>query len=222
MESKHTEDRPHAHRSNDAGYDAQDLWSIRKIGGGDVPFCSYAVMAFASFLLFAIAAAWPQSGAKSHQQEPVFRSPFTLKLHVDNEHYYEQKFDRVPYFAGGDVYLFAGEAFGVNVAVADDRLSQITYQPDPAKADVVFRFTQEKSADGFMMILMTRNTLKRKLFFDATMTVPGKAEVYKTNVLPVDADLSNFESWAHPIVQLVLSNFRFSESGSQSDQPPTK
>ncbi len=156
------------------------------------------------------------SQAKSEtQEEPVFRAPFSLKLHIDNEHYYEQKFDRVPYVADGDVYLFAGETFGINVAVTGDQLSRIIYQPDPAKADVEFKFTQEKSPGGFMMLLVTRNKLKKKLFFDAMMTVPGKPEIYKTSVLPVDSNLSNFESWPHPIVQLVLNNFRFSENGSQ-------
>src|SRR5579859_6391176 len=112
------------------------------------------------FSLLAIVPAQPQMDAKDHEQEPVFRSPFALKLHVDNEHYYEQKFDRVPYVADGDVYLFVGEAFGINVTVNGDRLSRITYQPDLVKADVEFKFTQEKSPDGFMMLLVTRNKLK--------------------------------------------------------------
>jgi hypothetical protein len=148
------------------------------------------------------------------QEEPVFRAPFALKLHIDKEHYYQQTFDHVPYVADGAVYLFAGETFGINVAITDNRLSGITYQRDPAKADVELKFTQETSPDGFMMLLVTRNKLKRKLFFDAVMTEPGKKEIYKTSVLPVEPNLSNFESWPHPIVQLVLSNFRFTESGS--------
>lgn len=147
--------------------------------------------------------------------ELVFRSPFVLKLHTDNEHYYEQNFNRVPYVTESEVYLFAGETFGINVTVTDDRLSQITYQRDPAKADVEFKFTQEKSPAGFMMLLVTRNRLKRRLFFDAMMTVPREKEIYKTSVLPVEPNLSNFESWPHPIVQLVLGNFRFAENGSQ-------
>jgi hypothetical protein len=152
--------------------------------------------------------------------EPVFRPPFTLKLHVDDEHYYEQKFDRVPYVADGGVYLFAGEDFGIDVTVTGDRLSRITYRQDPAKADVEFKFTQETSPDGFTMLLVTRNGLKRKLLFDALMTVPGKTEIYNTSVLPVAPSLSNFETWPHPIVQLVLRNFRFSESEpQQADRP---
>jgi hypothetical protein len=146
--------------------------------------------------------------------EPVYRSPFSLELHIDDEHYYEQKVDHVPYVADGDVYLFAGEAFGVNVTVVGDRLTRITYQPVPAKADVEFKFTQEKSHDGFMMLLVTRNKLKKKLFFDALMAVPGKTGIYKSNVLPVDPNLSNYETWPHPIIQLALRNFRFSENGS--------
>ncbi|WP_263373407.1 hypothetical protein [Granulicella aggregans] len=147
--------------------------------------------------------------------DPVFRSPFALKLHVDDPRYYEQKFDHVPYVASGDVYLFAGEAFGVNVTTAGDRLTGITYQSDPAKADVEFKFTQEKAPRGFMMLLVTRNKLKKKLFFDAMMTVPGKTGIFNTSVLPIDPGLSNFESWPHPIVQLALRNFRFSETHSQ-------
>jgi hypothetical protein len=154
-------------------------------------------------------------GNDSAPNNPVFRSPFALKLHVDEQHDYEQKFDHVPYVASGDVYLFAGEAFGINVTIAGDRLTGIIYQSDPAKADVEFKFTQEKAPKGFMMLLVTRNKLKKKLFFDAMMTVPGKAGILNTSVLPIDPGLSNFESWPHPIVQLALRNFRFSETHPQ-------
>lgn len=148
------------------------------------------------------------------QEQPVFRPPTALKLHADNEHYYEEKFDRIPYVADNVVYLFAGENFGINVTITDDRISRIIYQHDPSKADVEFKFTQEKSPQGFIMLLITRNKLKRKIRFDALMTLPDKKEVYKTTVLPIDRTLSSFESWPHPIVQLVLENVRFSEEKS--------
>jgi hypothetical protein len=163
--------------------------------------------------LVLLSACFPQP--TSAQEEPVFRAPFVLKLHVDNEHYYEEKFDKVPYVAENSVYLFAGETFGVNVTVTENQLSRITYQPDPAKADVALAFTQEKSEKGLMMMLVIRNKLKRRLAFDALMTVPEKKGIYETSVLPVEPNLSNFESWPHPIVQLVLRNFRFSEDGAK-------
>jgi hypothetical protein len=89
-------------------------------------------------------------------------------------------------------------------------------QKDPAKADVELKFTQDKSPSGLMMLLVIRNKLKRRLSYDALMTVPGKKGIYKTSVLSVEPNLSNFESWPNPIVQLVLWNFRFAENGSKS------
>lgn len=145
------------------------------------------------------------------EEERVFRAPFKLKLHVDGERYYEQSFDGIPYVSGNDVYLFSGEAFGINVTATENEISRIAYERNPAKADVEVRFTQEKSESGWMMMLVIRNKLKHRLYLDALMTVPGKEEILKTNVLPVEPNVSNFESWPHPIVQLVLRDFRFSE-----------
>jgi len=143
----------------------------------------------------------------------VFREPFTLRLHVDKDHYYEEHYDkRIPYVAKNDVYLFSGEKFGVSLTVKADKTVEVTYQPDGKKADVWFIFTQEKElASGAGMMLTIQNKLKRELRMDALMTVPGKKEIYKTSIVPNEAGLSNFESWPHPIVQLVLRNFRLSE-----------
>jgi hypothetical protein len=162
----------------------------------------------------ALATTQPQTPSSNAAHEPVFRQPFVLRLHVDDEHYYEQSFDKVPYVSVGEVYLFAGEDFGVNATIAGDQVIKLTYQPDPAKADVEFKFTQENPPTGMMMLLMIQNRLKRRLSFDALMTLPNKKDAYKTSVLPIQSGLSSFESWPHPIVQLVLKNFRVSEAAT--------
>jgi hypothetical protein len=151
----------------------------------------------------------------SAKEQPAFRSPFVLKLHVDNERSYEERFDHVPYVAQNEVYLFAGETFGINVTMIGNRLSKVTYQPDPVKADVEFKFTQEKSPTGFMMLLVIRNRLKRSVSLDALMTVPGDKGIHETSVLPVGPGRSNTESWPHPIVQLMLKNLCISNSAGQ-------
>lgn len=156
--------------------------------------------------------AQPKSGT---QREPVFRAPFVLRLRIDKGHFYEERFGKVPYVTGDDVYLFAGDSFGINIIPAHDLTSRISYQPDPAKADVEFSFSQQRGTGGFEMMLVIQNKLKRKLYLDALMTVPGKKGVYETDILPVPPNLSDYESWPHPIVQLVLRNFRFFENGSK-------
>lgn len=143
------------------------------------------------------------------QDKPLFRVPFVLKLRIDRQHYYEQKFDKVPYVANGDVYLFAGDSFGMNAAVRDGQISQIAYQPNATKAEVTFSFFQQRGAGGFMMLLVIQNRLKRKLYLDALMTIPGKSAILKTDILPIPPGLTDYESWPHPIIQLVLRDFRF-------------
>ncbi len=143
----------------------------------------------------------------SPSNKPVFREPFTLQLHVDKEHFYEQKFDKVPFTDKGNIYLFKGDEFGLTLDVQGDRIRGIKYQPDLKQADVTLKFTQEIQADGTaMMLLHIHNNTKQTLTCDALMTVPGKDGITKTSILPVSPGLSGYESWPHPIVQLVLQN----------------
>jgi hypothetical protein len=48
------------------------------------------------------------------------------------------------------------------------------------------------------MTLVIQSKLRRRLFLDALMTVPGKKGIYTTSVLPIDPRLSDYESWPHP------------------------
>jgi len=143
----------------------------------------------------------------------VFREPFTLKLRVDNSHFYEEHYDkRIPYVSDNDVYLFSGEDFGINLNLKGDEIAGVVYQPDEKKADVWFVFSQPKELAPAGMLLAIRSSLKRQLRMEALMTVPGKQGVYKTSIMPIEPGLSGFESWPHPIVQLVLRNFKLYES----------
>jgi hypothetical protein len=153
--------------------------------------------------------AYSADAPKKPADEPVFREPFTLKLHIDKEHFYEEKFGKIPFVDKGDVYLFKGDEFGLTLNVQDKSIRAVKYQPEVKKADVTLKFTQEVEADGTaMMILHIHNNTKHTLLMDALMTVPGEKGIAKTSILPVEPGLSGFESWPHPIVQLVLRNIR--------------
>jgi hypothetical protein len=150
--------------------------------------------------------------AKNPAADTVFREPFTLKLHIDKEHFYEEKFGKIPFVNDGDVYLFKGGEFGLTLDIQDNSIRAVKYQPDVKKADVTLKFTQEVQPDGTaMMMLHIHNNTKQTLNVDALMTVPDKKGIAKTNILPVQPGLSGFESWPHPIVQLVLRNIRIAK-----------
>ena len=89
----------------------------------------------------------------------------------------------------------------------------MTYQKDKAGADVEVEFKQEVDKDGTpMMMLVLKSNIKKVLYIDALMTVPEREGIYKTSILPLQPGLMGFESWPHPIVQLVLRNLRFKET----------
>jgi hypothetical protein len=167
--------------------------------------------------LSALAAVLPglaqdQSRTATKPDARVFREPFTLRLQIDKDHYYEERYDKaIPYVSDNDVYLFSGENFGVSLTPKRDAF-EVTYQPDFKEADVWFSFQQPKELGEARMMLIIQNKTKRELRMDALMTVPGKNEIYKTSVVPIGAGLTDYETWPHPIVQLVLRNLRFSEN----------
>jgi hypothetical protein len=149
---------------------------------------------------------------------PVLRQPFTLKLKVDKDHYYEERFDRhIPYVSENEVYLFLGDRFGVNLTVRNDRIIDVRYQPDVAKADVWFSFEQPKELPGGLgMTLAIENKMKRGVSMEGLMSMPNKKEVFKTSIQSVQAGKGGLESWPHPISQLVLGNLQITkESASE-------
>lgn len=154
-----------------------------------------------------------QATPPSERQDVVFREPFTLKLPVDKQHYYEERYSKkIPYVFDNDVYLFNGERFGIKATISDNEIVRIRYEKDLKEADVTFEFKQDKDNEGSLMtLLIIKNKLPHRLHLDALMTRPDSKEIFRTRILPVEAKLMSIESWPHPIVQLVLRNLRFAD-----------
>lgn len=153
-------------------------------------------------------------GADEPTPDPdaVFREPFTLKLHVDKERFYEEEFGKIPYVHSGDVYLFKGDEFGLTLDIREGQIRSVKYQKELQKADVTLKFTQEvKPGKPAMMMLRIHNNTGHTIELDALMTVPDREGLARTSMIPVRAGLSSFEMWPHPIVQLVLRNLRISK-----------
>ncbi|GEM_PF-3256542 len=152
--------------------------------------------------------------------KPVYRQPFLLKLNMDKKQKHEQKFDKTPYVLENSIYIFPGESFGVNVSVQKDEISMISYQKDVTKADIEFSFKQEPEEKGdFMMMLAIVNKLKKTIYVDAFMSLPGKKDAEPVTILPIEPGQSGNEMWPQPIVQLILVNLRFSEKAAVIAKP---
>ena len=126
------------------------------------------ILLWPSFVIVLSCALLAQKQSSTERTAPTFREPFTLKLRVDKDHYYEQHFDKVPYVAENDVYLFLGDHFGVNLTDNKGEFLTVAYQPDGEKADVQFGFEQEKAGNGmFMMLLTVQNKLNHRLSYES-------------------------------------------------------
>lgn len=154
------------------------------------------------------ACAFAADPAPSAPPGVVMRKPFTLTLHIDKEHYFEQNMNAIPYVHEDGVYLMKGDEFGISLDMSGGSIKHVTYQPDLEKADMTFEFRQDVSAEpNGMMLLTIRNRTSKRLMMKALMTVPGHKNAAETSLLPVEPGLTNFESWPHPIVQLYLHDF---------------
>ena len=147
----------------------------------------------------------------------AWRRPFTLSLHLDKTHIYETEVSQLPYVNGDDVYLVAGDRFGIRTKVVDGKIIAIAYEPDTDKADIHFRFTQEPTDGGdYMMYLVVQSRHAKTVYVDALMVRPNKDDMRSTTMLPLTPRIPNCEGWPHPITQLVLRHFRF-ETKSQNN-----
>lgn len=149
------------------------------------------------------------SQARGDAAAPVLRQPFTLKLRLDRDHYYEEKFSRrIPYVFENSAYLFSGESFGLKLGIVDGKIKSVAYVKEAAGADVELDFRQFVAGDGLSMMMLTiKNNLEHTLYVDADMTNPGDKNVYGTAIRPIKPGQRSVESWAQPIIELKLHNF---------------
>lgn len=120
-----------------------------------------------------------------------------------------------PRVADNSIFVSPGDRFGVNLAgPADGTAVNITYQPDLKKADLVLGFKKEKK----MMLLTVENRTSYWVSYEAYMKVPERDGLLRTTVLPMGPRVSSstpfvhFESWPQSITELVLRNFRLSDT----------
>jgi hypothetical protein len=118
-------------------------------------------------------AAERSAGKSGDDAGVVFRKPFTLRIRVDQKHYYEEKKGRIPYVHRGDVYLFIGDRFGLKIDVADGAVRTVRYERDLSKADITLEFREADPVNGkYTSMLKMENRTRHTFLMDGGMTVP--------------------------------------------------
>lgn len=148
----------------------------------------------------------------------VFREPFTLKLPVDTGRYYEQRYPAIPYVADNCVYIFPGEKFRVGLHFTDTGIDLSYDQEKKSMLNVEFKFWNElnKEENNIHSFLTAKNQTSKKITYDAVMVVHDSTRPIITSIIPIKSGSMTYEHWPHPIMQLMLHNFRTVDASKES------
>jgi hypothetical protein len=117
-----------------------------------------------------------------------------------------------PIVQGGMVSIFPGETIYLSFdpgKKGPENLRSVS-SADHSTNTLTFKFSQEdKLANGCGMMLHAHNPTKRYIKYDLGMQLIDSEVLYKTSSCPLIPELSGYESWPHPIFQLVMTNFRW-------------
>ena len=70
---------------------------------------------------------------------------------------------------------------------------------------------RKNDKDDRLIGLMVQNRFPKALRYRALMRLKGRKEYVETSIVPVMAGLLSYESWADPIEELILFDFRLTD-----------
>jgi hypothetical protein len=141
------------------------------------------------------------------------RTPYTLRVNVDNDNFYEDQIGATPYvFPNNGMQVYPGETIYVEVEQENGvikRLKAVKEINNP-KTTLTITFSQEsENKIHQMMMLKIQNPFPKDLGYKAKMFLLKQNKWVNTNVYPVTAGLSAFETWPDIIISLALGNWEF-------------
>jgi len=145
------------------------------------------------------------------QNERTNREEYTLKLPVDGDHFYEQKIKSSPFFVKENVLqIYPGEKLFIEAEITKKEITSMKVVKENLNPErtIEIEFTQTtKDRKSESMMLEVVNPFKKDLEYKAMMFIVGHDKWINTNVFPVKAKLTGYETWSDVIISLVLSEW---------------
>ena len=147
------------------------------------------------------------------QNEKPFRDEFTLKLPVDGEQFYEQKVLKSPFFVKDNVLqIYPGESLFIEVEKTKNEITsmkvvKVNVQPEKTLIVELTQTVKERKSES--MILKVINPFDSDLNYKVLMYIVGQSKWIPTDVFPVKAKLTGYETWSDIIITMVLSDWKF-------------
>ncbi|MCW3107034.1 MAG: hypothetical protein JWQ09_1540 [Segetibacter sp.] len=141
------------------------------------------------------------------------RTPYKLTIAVDKNTVYEEDLNTTPYvLPDNTVQLYPGETVYIEVEQGNGMIKSMKAVKDnvnPTKTlTISFTQTAKKKVHELMMLKVT-NPFKQKLVYKATIFLMQQKRWVKTDVYPVEKELSGFETWPDIITSIALGQWTF-------------
>ena len=143
------------------------------------------------------------------------RTPYSLRIDVDNINFYEDQIGATPYvFPNNGMQIYPGETIYVEVEQDKGVIKSMkaVKKINNPKTTLTITFSQ-KSENNIhqMMMLKIQNPFPKNLTYEAKMFLLKQNKWFDTDVYPVMAGLSAFETWPDIIISLGLGSWKFTD-----------
>ena len=153
--------------------------------------------------------------SKSQDTTVLKRTPYTLKIEVDKKNFYEEQIGATPYlFPNNGMQIYPGETIYVEVVQENGVIKSMAAVNKITNPEITLtvKFSQKSEKNVHqMMMLEVHNPFKKNLTYEAKMFLLNNKKWVDTDVYPVLAGISGFETWADIIVSLGLGNWKFTD-----------
>jgi hypothetical protein len=145
----------------------------------------------------------------------VNRNDFKLNLAVDGDTFYESDVKAGPYIVGKDVLqIYPSEKVLLEVEQEHGvikSLKVVKENRNPAKTIEVSFDQKANGKKHELMMLKIKNPFNMELKYRTSIFLMKESKWKSSNVLPVPAGLSSFETWPDIIVTIALDQWEFAK-----------
>ena len=168
----------------------------------------YILVSILFFLTFSV-------NSKGQDTTVLKRTPYTLRIVVDKVNFYEDQIGATPYvFPNNGIQIYPGETIYVEVEQDNGVIKSMkaVKEINNPKTTLTITFSQKcENNIHQMMMLKIQNPFPKDLNYKAKMFLLKQNKWVNTNVYPVTAGLSAFETWPDIIISLGLDSWEFND-----------
>lgn len=155
------------------------------------------------------------SNSKGQDSAILKRTPYTLRIDVNKVNFYEEQIGATPYiFPNNGMQIYPGETIYVEIEQDNGVIKSMRAVKEITNPKTTLTITfSQKSENKIhqMMMLKIQNPFPKNLTYIAKMFLLKQNKWIDTNVYPIAAGLSAYETWPDIITSLGLGSWTFTD-----------